>query len=59
MTIDVITTTDMVLSNSILIWMGLRLIKRVDDLDRRVDKHETRIQLTERSLYGSQEAKND
>ena len=50
MTPDFISVTDLIISNGLMIWMGLRMVKRVDELDRRVDNHETRLQLTEREL---------
>jgi len=42
--------TDLIITNGVLGWVGLRLVKRVDTLDRKVDDHETRIQLNEREL---------
>ena len=48
MNVDILNMADMAVSNGILVWLGLRLVKRVDDLDKRVDDHETRISLTER-----------
>ena len=50
MTPDLISITDLIISNGLVIWMGLRMVKRVDELDRRVDNHEARLQLTEREL---------
>lgn len=50
MTPDLISITDSIISNGLVIWMGLRMVKRVDELDRRVDNHEIRLQLTEREL---------
>jgi len=47
---DILTMTDLIVTNGVLGWVGLRLVKRVDTLDRKVDDHETRIQLNEREL---------
>ena len=54
MTPDFLTLTDLIISNGLVTWIGLRLVKRVDDLDNRVDNHETRLQLTERELNNAQ-----
>jgi len=48
MTEDFLTITDLLMTNGVLVWLGLRIFKRVDQLDTRVDDHETRLQLTER-----------
>ena len=50
MTIDLLSMTDLLITNGVLAWVGLRLVKRVDTLDQKVDDHETRLQLTEREL---------
>ena len=50
MTQDLLSITDLIISNGLVIWMGLRMVKRVDELDNRVDNHETRLQLAEREL---------
>ena len=42
--------TDLLVTNGLLGWVGLRLIKRVDTLDNKMDDHETRLQLTEHQL---------
>ncbi len=50
MTPDFLNITDLLLTNGVLLWLGLRLVKRIDDLDQRVDSHESRLQLTEHQL---------
>jgi len=52
---DFLSIADMLVNNGILIWLGLRLIKRVDQLDTRVDNHETRITLAERDIEYSKQ----
>lgn len=47
---DIISMTDLIITNGALGWMGLRLVKRVDRPDRKADDHKTRIQLNERDL---------
>ena len=47
---DILTITDLLITNGVLGWVGLRLVKRVDTLDNKVDNHETRLQLTEHQL---------
>jgi len=47
---DVLTITDLIISNSVLGWLGLRLVKRVDQLDQRLDTHETRISVAEKEI---------
>jgi hypothetical protein len=53
---DVLSMTDLIITNGVLGWVGLRLVKRVDTLDKRVDDHETRIQLTEREIQRGKHA---
>ena len=50
MSIDLLSMTDLLVTNGVLGWVGLRLIKRVDTLDNKVDDHEARLQLTEHQL---------
>ena len=45
---DLLTLADVMTTNGILVWLGLRIVKRVDYLDHKVDDHETRLQLIER-----------
>lgn len=47
MNIDLLNLADLLLSNGILIWLGLRMVKRIDDIDKTVNKHETRITVLE------------
>ena len=47
---DLLNVTDLLITNGLLAWIGLRLIKRVDTLDHKVDNHETRLALTEHQL---------
>jgi len=47
---DILTVTDLLITNGVLGWVGLRLVKRVDTLDNKVDNHEARLQLTEHQL---------
>lgn len=47
---ELLNMTDLIITNGILGWVGLRLVKRVDELDKKVDNHETRLQLTEHQL---------
>ncbi len=47
---DIVSVTDLLITNGVLGWVGLRLVKRVDQLDHKVDDHETRLQLTEHQL---------
>jgi hypothetical protein len=44
---DFLSMTDLILTNGVLAWVGLRMVKRVDTLDSKVDDHEIRLQLTE------------
>jgi len=48
--VDIVSITDLLITNGVLGWVGLRLVKRVDTLDKKVDDHETRLQLNEREL---------
>lgn len=41
---------DFIVTNGILAWLGLRMVKRIDELDRRVDQHEIRITLNEKEI---------
>ncbi len=50
---DILTVTDLLITNGVLGWVGLRLVRRVDDLDKRVDDHETRIQINEREIQNA------
>lgn len=47
---DFLGMTDLIITNGVLAWVGLRLVKRVDQLDSKVDKHEARLQLAEHQL---------
>ncbi len=53
---DFLGMTDLIITNGVLAWVGLRLVKRVDHLDNKVDDHEARLKLTEHQLQqrGSQ-----
>ena len=42
--------TDLIITNGILGWVGLRLVKRVDQLDTKVDDHEVQLQLHKQQL---------
>lgn len=53
---DILTLTDLLITNGVLAWVGLRLVKRVDQLDQKVDDHETRLQLTEHQINTIKEA---
>lgn len=55
---EYLSLADFLVTNSILAWLGLRMVKRIDDLDQRVDKHETRITLAERELEYAKENRN-
>lgn len=44
---ELLGMTDLFVTNAVLGWIGLRLVKRVDELDKRVDDHEIRLQLQE------------
>ncbi len=52
---EYLSLADFLVTNSILAWLGLRMVKRIDDLNQRVDKHETRITLAERELEYAKE----
>jgi len=56
MTEDFLIITDLLMTNGVLVWLGLRIVKRVDQLDTRVDDHETRLQLTEREIQNAKES---
>jgi len=47
---DVLTITDLLITNGVLGWVGLRLVKRVDQLDQRLDTYETRISVAEKEI---------
>ena len=47
MNADVVTIADLLLTNGVLIWLGLRMVRRIDNLDRSVNQHETRITVLE------------
>ncbi len=47
---DLLNITDLLITNGLLAWIGLRLVKRVDTLDNKLDDHETRLKLTEHQL---------
>ncbi|MGH1487485.1 MAG: hypothetical protein ACRBCI_14820 [Cellvibrionaceae bacterium] len=44
MNTDLLSITDLIITNGVLGWVGFRLVKRVDTLDQKVDDHETRLQ---------------
>ena len=54
MNTELLGFADLLLTNAILIWLGLRMVKRLDDLDNKVDQHETRISVVENEVnhYG-------
>ncbi len=56
MTPDILSVTDLIITNGVLGWVGLSMVKRIDTLDKRVDNHETRIQLTERELANAKKS---
>ena len=56
MMLELLNMTDLLLTNGVLLWLGLRMVKRIDHIDQRVDDHETRLQLTEHSLKGNPHA---
>lgn len=53
---ELLPLTDLLITNGVLAWVGLRLVKRVDQLDQKVDDHETRLQLTEHQINTIKEA---
>lgn len=53
---DILTLTGLLITNRVLAWVGLRLVKRVDQLDQKVDDYETRLQLTEHQINTIKEA---
>ncbi len=53
---DLLGMTDLIITNGVLGWVGLRLVKKIDQLDTRVDDHETRIQLNERELQNAKKS---
>ncbi|MBX2809952.1 MAG: hypothetical protein KTR20_15130 [Cellvibrionaceae bacterium] len=55
--IDIVTLTDLIITNGILSWFGLRIVKRVDQLDQRIDDHETRISLNEREIDNAKKSR--
>ena len=50
MKFDPLTITNLLVSNGIIIWLGLWLIKRVDKVDDRLERHETRISVAEKEI---------
>ncbi len=48
MNIEIINIIDLLLTNGLIIWLALRMVKRVDDIDDKVGKHETRITVLEK-----------
>ena len=56
MTPDILSMTDLIITNGVLGWVGLRIVRRIDTLDQRVDNHETRIQLTEREIANAKKS---
>ncbi|MGH1486893.1 MAG: hypothetical protein ACRBCI_11775 [Cellvibrionaceae bacterium] len=50
MKLDPITITNVLLANGVIAWLGLWLVKRVDKLDERLEKHETRLSVAEKEI---------
>jgi hypothetical protein len=50
---ETIELIDLIVTNALVIWLALRMVKRVDDIDLKVDKHETRITVLEKVSDGS------
>ncbi|MEO0442640.1 MAG: hypothetical protein AAFZ92_02725 [Pseudomonadota bacterium] len=50
MKFDVLTIANLLISNGIIIWMALWLIKRVDKVDERLGRHETRLSVAEKEI---------
>lgn len=48
MNVEIINIIDLLLTNGLIIWLALRMVKRVDDIDDKVDRHETRITVLEK-----------
>jgi len=44
---------DLLVSNALIIWLALRLVKRIDTMDSTLDRHETRITVLEKTDHGS------
>ncbi|MBX2809755.1 MAG: hypothetical protein KTR20_14110 [Cellvibrionaceae bacterium] len=51
---DLLMMTDLILTNAVLGWLGVRLVKRIDQLDNRMDQHETRLTVAERDIEYAQ-----
>ena len=50
---DILLVSDLLITNGVLGWVGLRIVKRVDTLDNKVDNHETRLQINEREIQNA------
>ncbi len=50
MNAEYINIIDLLLTNGLIIWLALRMVKRVDDIDDKVDHHETRITVVESKI---------
>ena len=48
---QLLNVADLLLTNGLIIWLALRMVKRVDDLDDRVGQHETRITVLETEVH--------
>lgn len=44
---------DLLITNGLVIWLAIRMVKRVDSIDSTVDHHETRITVLEKTHHGS------
>ena len=51
---QLLNIVDLLLTNGLVIWLALRMIIRVDDLDNCVDQHETRITVLETEVHNSE-----
>jgi hypothetical protein len=54
MTFDPVAITNLLVTNGVIAWLGLWIIKRIDKLDERIEKHETRISVAEKEIEYTQ-----
>ena len=50
MKFDPITLTNLLVANGIIAWLSVWIVKRIDRLDERIEKHETRITVAEKEI---------
>lgn len=50
MNVDIFSITNIIVTNGIIAWVAIWVVRKIDKLDERVEKHETRLSVAEKEI---------